>query len=105
MKNKNEPNFYYIDYFNTLDIINMDLKKSIKIVIENNNNVMYVMQTNVCPGRVYIIKSLLLLCTCYEIDEDYNPTTYFFVLLHNNTKKQNINNIITPILHIVQQPK
>lgn len=59
-----------------------------KIVIENadnlvktNENDLYIMKDKIYPGMIYRIRGLVLLCTCYEINEDYDPIMYFFMLL------------------------
>jgi len=59
-----------------------------KIVIENadnlvktNENDLYIVKDKIYPGMIYRIRGLVLLCTCYEINEDFEPTMYFFMLL------------------------
>ena len=64
-----------------------------KIVIENadnlvktNENDLYVIKDKIYPGMIYRIRGLVLLCTCYEINEDYEPILYFFMLLEGKIK-------------------
>ena len=65
----------------------------VKVVIENvgnltktNENNLYVIKDKIYPGMIYRIRGLVLLCTCYEINEEYEPTMYFFMLLESNIK-------------------
>ena len=65
-----------------------------KIVIENagnlakrNENDLYIMKDKIYPGMIYRIRGLVLLCTCYEINEDYEPIMYFFMLLEDKIEK------------------
>lgn len=64
-----------------------------KIVIENadnlvktNENDLYIIKDKIYPGMIYRIRGLVLLCTCYEINEEYEPIMYFFMLLEGKIK-------------------
>lgn len=64
-----------------------------KIVIENvgdlvktNENDLYIIKDKIYPGMIYRIRGLVLLCTCYEINEEYEPILYFFMLLEGKIK-------------------
>ena len=40
------------------------------------------------PGNVYTINRLLLLCTCYQVDDSNNTSEYFFVILDDKIKNK-----------------
>lgn len=72
----------------------MKSSQYIKIVIENdgdltkpNENNLYVVKDIIHPGMIYRIRELVILCTCYEINEEYEPTMYFFMLIEDKIKK------------------
>lgn len=75
-------------FHNTLIVSKMKSSDYTKIVIENtgnlvktNENDLYIIKDKIYPGMIYRIRGLVLLCTCYEINEDYEPIMYFFMLL------------------------
>ena len=85
----------------------MKTDKYTTIVIESQtknikNNTLYVLKTKLYPGKVYKIRSLLLLCTCYEIDEYYNPIIYLCILLENDIKRElDLRNMFPPSLELI----
>lgn len=75
-----------------------------KIVIENAGNLtkkkeneLYILKKKIYPGQLYRIRNLVLLCSCYEVNEHYEPTTYFLLLLEGNIKKAINSKNIRPI--------
>lgn len=65
-----------------------------KIVIENAGNLskkkeneLYVLKEKIYPGQLYRIRNLVLLCSCYEVNEHYEPMTYFLLLLEGKIQK------------------
>ena len=75
-----------------------------KIVIENadnltktNENELYILKSKIYPGKIYRIRNLVLLCTCYEVNEKYEPLMYFFILLEGKIKKAINSKNIRPI--------
>lgn len=75
----------------------------IKAVIENtcnfyktNETELYIMREKIYPGMIYRIRGLLLLCTCYEINENYEPIMYFFMLLEGKIKNAIYSKNINP---------
>jgi len=91
-KNKNE-HLLYRCFINILVVSNMKSSEYTKIVIENadnlvktNENDLYIVKDKIYPGMIYRIRGLVLLCTCYEINEDFEPTMYFFMLLEGKIK-------------------
>lgn len=65
----------------------------IKLVVENDllkedGNILNVEPAKIRPGNLYVIDKLVLLCTCYEIDENNNALIYFFVKLEDKYIKQ-----------------
>ena len=75
-----------------------------KIIIENadnltktNENELYILKSKIYPGKIYRIRNLVLLCTCYEVNEKYEPLMYFFVLLEGKIKNAINSRNINPI--------
>ena len=72
-----------------IDVLDsVDRSNNYKDKLNDFDNTMYISQQNVYPGKVYRLRGILLLCTCYEIDDKYNATIYFFTLLDNLIKKE-----------------
>jgi len=74
-----------------------------KIVIENagnlvktNENDLYIIKDKIYPGMIYRIRGLVLLCTCYEINEECEPISYFFMLLEGKIKNAIYSKNINP---------
>ena len=98
-------NIFYIfvsKYQNKL-VSNMKSSQYIKVIIENagnltknNENNLYIIKDKIYPGMIYRIRGLILLCTCYEINEEYEPTIYFFMLLEGKIKNAIYNKNINP---------
>lgn len=81
----------------------MKTSQYIKVVIENTNNLtktnenkLYILKKNIYPGMLYRIRGLVLLCTCYEINENYEPIIYFFMLLEGRINNEISNRKIIP---------
>ena len=81
----------------------MKSSQYIKVIIENagnltknNENNLYIIKDKIYPGMIYRIRGLILLCTCYEINEEYEPTIYFFMLLEGKIKNAIYNKNINP---------
>lgn len=73
----------------------MRVEKYVKIVIENADksisrdyNELFIKRDKIYPGQVYRLGLLMLLCTCYEIDDELNPVLYCFILLEDAFKRQ-----------------
>jgi hypothetical protein len=84
-------------------ISNMKSSEYTKIVIENagnlvktNENDLYIIKDKIYPGMIYRIRGLVLLCTCYEINEDFEPILYFFMLLEGKIKNAIYSKNINP---------
>jgi len=82
----------------------MDSSEYTKIVIENtdnlvkaNQNVLFIIKDKIYPGMIYRIRGLVLLCTCYEINEEYEPIMYFFMLLEGKIKNAIYSKNIKPL--------
>ena len=80
-------------FHNTLIVSKMKSSEYTKIFIENagnlvktNENDLHIMKDKFYPGMIYRLRGLVLLCTCYEINEDYEPIMYFFMLLEGKIK-------------------
>ena len=80
-------------FHNTLIVSKMKSSDYTKIVIENtgnlvktNENDLYIIKDKIYPGMIYRIRGLVLLCTCYEINEDYEPIMYYFMQLEKKIK-------------------
>jgi len=76
----------------------------VKVVVENFNNFtikytnkFYIKKIKICPGLLYKIHDKTFLCTCYEIDEQYEPITYFFTELEDIMVKVALRKNIIPI--------
>ena len=74
-----------------------------KVVIENaynltelNENDLYIVKDKIYPGMIYRIRGLVLLCTGYEINEEYEPIMYFFMLVEGKIKNAIYNKNIIP---------
>lgn len=81
-----------------IDVMNREGKyNNYKDKLNDYNNTMYISQQNVYPGTVYRLRGILLLCTCYEVDDKYNATIYFFTLLDNLIKKEISKRKINPL--------
>ena len=81
----------------------MKSSQYIKVVIENtcnstrtNKTELYVMKHTIYPGMIYRIRGLVILCTCYEINEEYEPIMYFFILLKSKLKNAIYSKNINP---------
>lgn len=87
----------------------MRVSNYIKVCIENadklsktNENNLYIFKKKIYPGNIYRIRGLVVLCTCYEVNEYYEPIMYFFMLLEGRTNIEISNKNITPTtLHLV----
>ena len=71
----------------------MKSSQYIKVFIENadnlkktNEHILFVIKELIYPGLLYRIRGLVLLCTSYEVNEQYEPVIYFFMLLKGNIK-------------------
>ena len=71
----------------------MKSSQYIKVFIENadnlkktNEHILFVIKELIYPGLLYRIRGLVLLCTGYEVNEQYEPVMYFFMLLKGNIK-------------------
>lgn len=78
-----------------LNLHNDEKEYNKNIQNDNNYNPLFILKKTLYPGKIYQLHELILLCTCYEIDENFNPTIYFLTILDNNIKseirKKNIN--------------
>lgn len=95
-------------FYNTVIVSKMKSSEYTKIVIENtcnstktNENVLYIFKNKIYPGMIYRIRCLLLLCTCYEVNEKYEPTIYFFILLEGKIKNAIYSKNIKPTILVL----
>lgn len=90
--------------FHSKLISKMKSSEYTKIIIENagnlvkrNENDLYIIKDKIYPGMIYRISGLVLLCTCYEINEEYEPIIYFFMLLEGKIKNVIFTRNIKPV--------
>ena len=88
----------------------MKYEKYMKIVItnkykyeKNKNNILYILKTELYPGKVYKLRTLLLLCTCYIFNDNYTPIVYLCILVDNNIKRElQLRNSFSPYLKLIR---
>lgn len=90
-------------YFKNKFVSKMKLSQYTKVVIENtfnlaqtNENELYIIKDKILPGMIYRILGLVMLCTCYEINENQEPIIYFFILLEGKIKNAIYSKNINP---------
>jgi hypothetical protein len=100
---KTKNDYLLCIYFKNKFVSKMKLSQYTKVVIENtfnlaqtNENELYIIKDKILPGMIYRILGLVMLCTCYEINENQEPIIYFFILLEGKIKNAIYSKNINP---------